>query len=232
MSTRDPIHKFFETSSYLERNAIIPVRSRVTTLWLSHICDGWILDLGCGDGSVSRPLLAKGNRLTLVDFSSHMIAAARSATPSGSPVTFVQADILEWVPDRQYDAVLCVGVLAHVSSVEAVITKVVQSLRPGGLCVLQITDDGSPLGSLLNRYYRFREHAGYQLSMVSAAALLKIAARHNLRPLHSRRYGIQIPGLGLIPAGWEAKAEMNVASRPRLARLGAELLVCFRRSSP
>ena len=42
-----------------------------------------ILDIGCGDGSLSLPLLDDRSRLTLLDFSEGMLERARQNIPPG-----------------------------------------------------------------------------------------------------------------------------------------------------
>lgn len=227
---RDPVRAFFDTSSYLDRNAIIPVRARIVTEMLARASDGHVLDLGCGDGSISRPLLAARNRLTLVDFSASMLDRARAATPPGAPVEFVQADILSYVAGAQFGAVICVGVLAHVGSVEQAVARVSSALSPGGLGVLQITDNASPIGRLLNRYYRRRRRQSYEMNVISLAELVAIGVRYGLAYRRSRRYGLLLPGLGRLPYLWERRLEEVVGFSQSLSRVGAEVMVCFEKA--
>src|SRR3979409_1657726 len=78
-----------------------------------------ILDIGCGDGSISVPLLNARSRLTLLDISDAMLSRARSRVPTEliSRATFVNQDFME-VPfeEKTFDLLICVGVLAHVAS--------------------------------------------------------------------------------------------------------------------
>jgi 2-polyprenyl-3-methyl-5-hydroxy-6-metoxy-1,4-benzoquinol methylase len=230
--SQDPVRAFFDTRSYLTRNAIIPVRARIVAQMLAGVRGSRVLDLGCGDGSISRSLIEAQNQLTLVDFSSKMLTSARGAFPAGAPVEFIQADILEFVPTEPYDAVICVGVLAHVDSVEQAITRGSAAVRPGGLCVLQTTDNGSPPGRLLNKYYRWRRRAGYALNSISLAELVCIADLHGLQYQEFRRYGLLWPGLGRLPHRWERRMEEVVGSSPRLSRLGCEVMVSFQKREP
>ena len=133
---------FFETDAYLSGNAAIVGRARLVQRMLAPLAQSRVVDLGCGDGSLSLPLLGDGNVLTLVDFSSSMLDRARLATPDHcwDQVEFVQSDIAAFRPDDPYDVVICVGVLAHVPSVPATIEAVGALLRPGGRAVIQLSD--------------------------------------------------------------------------------------------
>lgn len=42
-----------------------------------------VLDIGCGDGSLSLPLLSSKTKITLLDFSANMPAIARANIPQG-----------------------------------------------------------------------------------------------------------------------------------------------------
>ncbi len=229
MSKPNPVRAFFDTHTYLERNAIIPVRALIVAELLSGLQDARILDLGCGDGSISRALLAAQNKLTLVDFSPKMLERARSAAPPGASVEFIHADILGFSPPEPFDAVICVGVLAHVPSLNDALARVSAAVRPGGVCILQITDDAAPLGRMLNHYYRRRQREHYEKSRVTLTELVAVADRHDLSALDRRRYGLLLPGTGKLPYRWERRLEDTVRIRPRLSQLGAEVIVSFQK---
>lgn len=65
-----------------------------------------VLDLGCGSGRIARRLARLGHRVTAVDFDTDAIQALHSANVEG--VTAVQADMLEFDGQHQFDAVICV----------------------------------------------------------------------------------------------------------------------------
>jgi SAM-dependent methyltransferase len=226
------VRDFFETDAYLARNAILPIRAQLVGQLLSDLHGGRVLDLGSGDGSVSRPLLAAGNDVTLVDFSQAMLHQARQAAtpPSGGRVQYVQADVLEWETDTLYDVVLCIGVLAHVDSSDRLLERVAAATRPGGRCILQITDGGRPLGWLLTRYARLRQREGYRLNELTRQQLLSLAAKYGLIPIAARRYGLILPGTGRLPYRWQSWLEDRVASG-WLSYVAAGLLVVFQRET-
>jgi len=223
------VKSVFDTGAYLERNPIIPIRARIVQRLLADVRNGSVLDLGCGDGSLSRPMLSGGNAITMLDFSERMIEVARRRTDADAPVQYVVADLFEFEPEAQYDAIICVGVLAHVGSLAGAIERVAGWLRSGGRCVLQITDDSAPLGWLLNRYYRLRP-ARYRFNTHTARELDAICRANDLRPIDRQRYGLLIPGLGLLPANWEARIETEVADSPMLRAAAAELLVSLQKA--
>lgn len=221
---------FFETDAYLTRNPIVSIRARLVAELLSDLRGGAVLDLGCGDGSVSRPLLVAGNDVTFVDVAEAMLERAkRAAIPDGGgKAKYVRSDVLEWEPDAAYDAVLCVGLLAHVGSPERLVEQAVRATRVGGRCVLQITDRGRPLGWLLTRYGRFRLREGYRLNELTSAELVALAKRYGLRLVATKRYGLLLPTTGRLPYRWHRWLEDRFAGG-RLARAGADSLLVFRR---
>jgi len=223
-------HDYFEDGAYLSGNPVVSIRAQLVSEFLSDLRNSEVLDLGCGDGSISRSLLDAGNRLTLVDFSDAMLRRARETEPPGADgrVRYVNADILEWTVDRCYDAVLCIGVLAHVSSAARALEQAAAATKPGGRCLVQITDQGRPLGWLLTRYGRMRQREGYRLNELSGSALLALGATHGLAPIASRRYGFLVPPSGRLPYRWQTRLESRFAFT-FLSRAAAELLVMFRK---
>jgi SAM-dependent methyltransferase len=224
--SQESVSAFFDTGAYLRENPIISIRAKLVDELLGGLGSACVLDLGCGDASVSLPLLARGNRLTLVDRSGTMLEHARGLTPEGAPVDFVQADIFTYAPGHLYDAVLCVGVLAHVTSVEAAIARVSSALRPQGLAIIQITDEGQWLGRFLNRYSHLRRRWSSRANDISLPELASLARGHELEIIGIRRYGLELPGSGHLPFRVRAGLE-GVAARRGFSRLAGEVLALF-----
>lgn len=224
--------EFFETDAYLTRNPVVAIRTQLVAELLSDLRGARVLDLGCGDGSVSRPLLAAGNDVTLVDVSEAMLdRAKRAVIPEGAgKAEYVQFDVLEWEPDAPYDAVLCIGLFAHVSSPQRLIEQAVKATRAGGRCIFQITDSGRPLGWLLTRYGRFRQREGYRLNELATSELVAFAAAYGLTPIADRRYGLLLPTTGRLPYRWHRWLERRFASG-LLSRAGADTLLVFRKDA-
>ena len=75
--------------------------------------DGDILEIACGTGIWTRHLASHARSLTALDAAPEMIALARQRVTDPS-VTFVAADVLDWVPLRRYDTVFFGFWLSHV----------------------------------------------------------------------------------------------------------------------
>ena len=136
---------------YLKNNFNVEIRSQLIRKLLGEPSNLQILDLGCGDGRLSLQFLADNNRITLVDRSRPMLERARENTPEHfrDRVGYVNHDILGFQPSELYDVVICVGVLAHVTSIESAVAKIASLVRPGGRCIIEFTDAAQPLGALL-----------------------------------------------------------------------------------
>ena len=103
---------------------------------------GDVLELACGPGTSARHLIRHASTLTLVDGSARMLARARE-TINGPNVTFIEADIFDWEPDRRYDAVFFSAWLSHVppARFEDPWTLVRRSLGPDGRVAFLDEDD-------------------------------------------------------------------------------------------
>lgn len=160
-----------------------------------------ILDIGCGNGAISIPLLRPDNHLTLVDLSSTMLSIARSNVPAdlADNVEFLNSDLMvaELEP-HAYDLIVCLGVLAHVESPAATVERIANLLRPGGTLILEFTDAFHAIGCLNGLYHKLRglfrrSTSAYSLNLLSHRDVFGMIARNNLRPASVYRYGMWFP---------------------------------------
>jgi ubiquinone/menaquinone biosynthesis C-methylase UbiE len=96
------------------------------------------LDVGCGTGFLALELVARGHRVTGVDFAPAMIAEARrKAAARGVAVTFQEADAeqLPFAPAR-FDLVISRHVLWTLPHPETAIGEWIRILRAGGRLVV------------------------------------------------------------------------------------------------
>lgn len=107
-----------------------------------------VLELGCGDGSLSLALLERGAELTAIDVSPGMVAIARARAgllrPEVPPETFIvrAAEDTE-LAGRSFDVVLGKWVLHHLD-LEPAATEVLRLLAPGGRAIFAETSAFNP----------------------------------------------------------------------------------------
>ncbi|MDH4455115.1 MAG: class I SAM-dependent methyltransferase [Verrucomicrobiota bacterium] len=97
---------------------------------------GKALDVGCGSsGRIIDLLMERGFEVEGIDISAEMIRLARQRHPQ---VVFHHADVIEWMPTKAYDFISAWDSVWHVplTSQEAVWTKLLSSLSPGGVMIL------------------------------------------------------------------------------------------------
>jgi SAM-dependent methyltransferase len=103
---------------------------------------GDVLELACGPGTWTAQLLRHADRLTAVDASPEMLALAAAEVAGDGRVTFVQADLFAWRPERRYDVVFFGFWLSHVppERFESFWSLVDRALQPDGRVFF--ADDG------------------------------------------------------------------------------------------
>jgi ubiquinone/menaquinone biosynthesis C-methylase UbiE len=109
-----------------------------------------VLDVGCGTGLASRPLIENAFRVTGVDVSAPMLAKAREYFPSA---TWVEgsAEALPFQP-ATFDAAISAQALHHVDRAKAV-AELVRVVKPGGIVGIwwKVLMDQDPVGQLRAR---------------------------------------------------------------------------------
>jgi ubiquinone/menaquinone biosynthesis C-methylase UbiE len=117
-----------------------------------------ILDLGSGNGYLSRRLARQGGRITAIDSSLRMIENARSHDPGDSlKIAYIHtdADRLDTMGRESFDLVLANMSLMDMEDGEGSIREVGRVLRKGGRFVASIShpcfDNGSNSGWLVEK---------------------------------------------------------------------------------
>jgi 2-polyprenyl-3-methyl-5-hydroxy-6-metoxy-1,4-benzoquinol methylase len=96
-----------------------------------------VLDVGCGDGNLSRWLFESGNpRYMGVDVSRVAILEARAR--SSSMARFEVADAASFNPGEQFDVIVLNEVLYYMTEPEAVVERYEGFLKPGGVLIISM----------------------------------------------------------------------------------------------
>jgi 2-polyprenyl-3-methyl-5-hydroxy-6-metoxy-1,4-benzoquinol methylase len=106
------------------------------------------LDVGCGEGRVSRELKACGYRVTALDPVRELVNAAREAR-SADDYAIASGDDLPF-EDARFDLVMAYNVLMDVEDVSATLKEIRRVLRPAGMLVISIVHPFSDRGRFDN----------------------------------------------------------------------------------
>jgi SAM-dependent methyltransferase len=91
---------------------------------------GRTLEVGCGEGRVTRDLVARGHRVTALDASPTLLRAAAERDPDGEYV-LGDAEALP-LDDGVFDLVVAYNVLTDVADMPATVAEAARVLAPGG----------------------------------------------------------------------------------------------------
>jgi trans-aconitate 2-methyltransferase len=129
---------------------------------------GLVVDLGCGPGTLTASLAARWPEATVVgvDSSRDMLAAA-AAHADPPRLTFVEADLREWTPERPADLIVANAVLQWIPEHQPLLTRLVGLLAPGGWLAFQVPGNMSaPSHAILREVCdlpRWRDRVGHLL---------------------------------------------------------------------
>jgi ubiquinone/menaquinone biosynthesis C-methylase UbiE len=106
------------------------------------------LDVGCGEGRVSRDLVARGHRVTGLDASPTLLRAAAEADPAASHVQG-RAEALPF-PDASFDLIVAYNSLMDVADMPVAVAEASRVLGPGGRLCACVTHPMADAGGWLD----------------------------------------------------------------------------------
>jgi trans-aconitate methyltransferase len=132
MAHRWDMTQTWSPSGYAHHAAFVPALGAAILEKLAPLAGERILDLGCGDGSLTERLIERGARVVGVDASPEMVAAARARG-----IDAHQMDATALTFENEFDAVFSNAVLHWIHDQDAVLTGVARALAPGGRFVAE-----------------------------------------------------------------------------------------------
>lgn len=198
------VKAFFEVpAGYFGRRGFdVRVRADAVGAFTEGTAIGRVLDIGCGNGDVSIPLLERLDckKLTLLDLSAAMLdlARVRLGAEAQGRVTCLNDDFMAMdFGVERFDLIICVGVFAHVDDPAAVIEKIVGLLDQGGRLIVEVTDSFHPVGRALVLYHAvlgwFRPMT-YSLNKLRISQISACCVARGLIASSTYRYCLPPPG--------------------------------------
>jgi 2-polyprenyl-3-methyl-5-hydroxy-6-metoxy-1,4-benzoquinol methylase len=224
---------FADPSLYLQNNPYVELRAEAVRRLLPWRHGMSVLDLGCGDGRISIPLVKDSGNLLLVDSSVGMLELARRYVPSNAEgrVRIECIDLAEFQPRQQYDIVLCIGVLAHVPNPAATLRQIADLVGPSGYALVQLTDDAYFLGRLTHRIgtlrRRFVGKSARPFNHMTLGSICTELQNAGLQLSGSYRY-VYVPGFRRLPTA-VTRAAVRAINGSILSLRGGEVLALFTR---
>jgi ubiquinone/menaquinone biosynthesis C-methylase UbiE len=237
----EAVRSVFEDPEWYFNRRAYDIRIRTETVrQMVRLGDGTrVLDIGCGDGSVSLPLLTQKTRVTMLDLSSNMLSLAQSKIPPEllSNVEMINEDFtnVAFAP-QSFDLILCIGLLVHVVSPADLIAKMVTLLKQNGSIIVECSDADHFASRLFTYIYRVKtlfRRPRYHLNAVSYSDVLKMLHGHGFHPEATYRYSTPAPGVNRL-FSQETLYKLNIGLFGRIgtnrnAWLGNEYITLFSR---
>jgi SAM-dependent methyltransferase len=148
-----------------------------------------LLDAGCGTGRYAIELARRGYVVGGVDASADLVAVARRAVGAHSVAASFDVGNILALPARQYDAILCRGVLNDFvgdRDRRAVFVEFARALRPGGVLALDVRE-WEATAVRKRREPLFRKRVSTEHGTLTFTSVTELDAQHR-RLLISERH--------------------------------------------
>ena len=126
------------SETYRANAAYVPALGAAVFELLNPKAGEHILDVGCGEGSLTEKITAAGATVVGIDASAEMVAAARAR---GLDARVIDAERLPF--DKEFDAVFSNAALHWVRDHDAMLAGVHRALKPGGRFVAEFGGHGN-----------------------------------------------------------------------------------------
>lgn len=185
---------FEDTALYLTYDYNLRIRKETVDTFTAGKTFTSVLDMPCGTGDMSVGLLDRSNKLTLIDISENMLSLAKSKISAEHlhKTELINGDFFKLpLPVKSFDLVICLGLLAHVDSPQALLHKLSSLVAPGGLLIIQNTDASHPYSHLIRLYLGLKgllKKQPYKLNKVKASLVEDTLKQNGFELVSCYRY--------------------------------------------
>lgn len=144
-----------DVAPYLDPEPDTPFPLRYAFFLMGDVLGKTVLDLGCGSGENTVPLLARGAHVIALDISQELAALARKRvelSPYTCPPLLVASAYDVPLPDNSIDLILCASVVHHLNIPRAM-QEMRRLLKPGGAVIMKEPVRFSTLAGALRRLF-------------------------------------------------------------------------------
>lgn len=233
------VKSFFDRLSYLTNSRDrIWIRIQIVKMFLQDAELGSVLDVGCGDGSLSLSLISKCDRLVLNDLSEKMLEQARMAAWKSEcieKVEFLLGDLASIeLEDNAFDVIICVGVLAHVDSPVQLLVDLNRACKPRGYIILETTPNPRIAGNSLRRVFGLKsvadpDYVAYKKNRLSVESLGDHARSFGWVKLEEQRFSLPFIAFGRLPLIFRCVYTWCTWKLPFLSRFGQEFILLYQK---
>jgi 2-polyprenyl-3-methyl-5-hydroxy-6-metoxy-1,4-benzoquinol methylase len=229
---KDKVRIFFDKEeNYLTQNPNIITRAFLIRHFFTTINNKEILDFGCGNGRLTIQFLSN-NRVTFVDISSEMLKIVKKEINDNNAMnaTIIQSSIQDFNSDKKYDVVFCIGVLAHVPSIEDTLKHISKFVKINGYLVLQYTDWDNIYTKVSRLWVQFfkkgeRSSRPYSLNKTRKKEMMKLLKNFPFDLVKEDKYPSSVLGFGRVSLLLAARLNLLIGKMPLLNLLCGEKLI-------
>lgn len=158
-----------------------------------HLGPKNIIDLGCGEGVLTRELPMKNLRIFAADYDINRILKAKSAILLN--IEFFVSDVLNIaLKEKCADIILFHHVVEHLdNSDEQAIENCQYILKDGGYLILGIPNEDSLLGMISRKIHHNLYTKGEHVNFYSESSITAMLKAKGFRPVSTYRIGFLFP---------------------------------------
>jgi ubiquinone/menaquinone biosynthesis C-methylase UbiE len=156
-----------------------------------------ILDVGCGDGSITEFLAQPPNQIVYVDFSQPMLERVEALNNGRfDNYKLFNSDLDNFRIDEKYDVVFAIGLLAHVGDVVQALAKLTSFVKEGGMLVIQYSDYNHWISRINYSLYSLLNKN--DLNRIKRSDIVQCLKSLGMNVENSYRYGFYPRGIGAL----------------------------------
>ena len=149
----------WDAAEYKENFSFVPAYGEAVIGLITKQPGSRVIDLGCGNGSLTAHLADRGYLATGIDDSEEMLRLAQKEHPS---LPFIRGNAVRFRLDEKADVIFSNAVFHWIDEKEqqAMLSNLYGNLRPGGELVCEFGGSGCPEGVLFPHNRPVRADAG------------------------------------------------------------------------